>query len=75
MFIPLGILVPTLFKNISKKKVIFICFGVSLSFETIQYIFGLGASDIDDLILNTLGGIIGTLLYFTFLKKLITKQM
>ncbi|EPY2273681.1 VanZ family protein [Clostridium sporogenes] len=73
LFIPLGILVPALFKNISKKKTIFICFGVSLSFEIIQYIIGLGSSDIDDLILNTFGGIIGTLLYFTFLKKIDTK--
>jgi glycopeptide antibiotics resistance protein len=39
-------------------------FGVSILFEIIQFIFGLGASDITDLINNTLGGVIGILIYF-----------
>lgn len=69
LFIPMGVLLPLLFKNISRKKTILICFGVSLFFEVIQYIVGLGASDIDDLILNTLGGIMGAWIYFVFLKK------
>lgn len=31
--------------------------------EIIQYIFGLGVSDIDDVILNTFGGLVGILSY------------
>ncbi|MBU5225153.1 VanZ family protein [Clostridium senegalense] len=70
LFIPLGILLPALFKNINKKKTVFICFGVSLLFEFLQYIIGLGASDIDDVVLNTFGGIIGMFIYFKILKRI-----
>ena len=36
---------------------------MSLSYEIIQYIFAIGASDITDLIGNTLGGICGIFVY------------
>ncbi|MEN2256314.1 VanZ family protein (plasmid) [Paraclostridium benzoelyticum] len=49
------------------KKILPI-FGVSLLFEITQFIFGLGASDITDLINNTLGGAIGILIYFILIK-------
>lgn len=73
LFIPLGILVPTLFKKVNFKNTILICFGVSLAFEIIQYVFSLGASDVDDLILNTFGGFLGLLIYFMCLKKIDNK--
>ncbi|MBZ6006972.1 VanZ family protein [Paraclostridium bifermentans] len=50
-----------------QKKILTI-FGVSLLFEVTQFIFGLGASDITDLINNTLGGAIGILIYFILIK-------
>ena len=37
---------------------------LSLSFEALQYVFALGASDITDLITNTIGGCIGAGLFF-----------
>ena len=37
--------------------------GLSLFFEVTQYIFAIGASDITDVIDNTLGAVIGILLY------------
>lgn len=39
---------------------------VAVAIETVQYIFGLGVSDIDDVILNTFGGVLGMLLYKLF---------
>ncbi|WP_260440996.1 VanZ family protein [Parageobacillus thermoglucosidasius] len=33
--------------------------SLSLTYEMIQLLFGLGSFDVDDLILNTLGGILG----------------
>lgn len=63
IFIPLGIYLP-LFKN--DKRVIInllLIVIVSLFVEIIQGIFGIGASDIDDIILNCLGGWIGILGY------------
>lgn len=38
-------------------------FGVSLLFETIQYVFAIGTSDVTDLISNTLGALAGGAAY------------
>ncbi|WP_287825282.1 VanZ family protein [Clostridium sp.] len=63
IFIPLGIYFP-LFKN--DKRVItnlLFIFIVSLFVEIIQGLLGIGVSDIDDIILNCFGGLIGILGY------------
>jgi len=63
VFIPLSIYLMILKKN----KKIFInmiyVFLISLSVEIIQFIFSLGISDIDDILLNCLGGLIGVFVY------------
>lgn len=64
VFIPLGFLLPILFNNCKRlNNTIFISILVSASIETIQLLFNLGSCDIDDLILNTLGSIIGFVIY------------
>jgi glycopeptide antibiotics resistance protein len=63
IFIPLGTYL-SLFKN--NKRVItnlLFIFKVSLFIEIIQGLLGIGASDIDDIILNCLGGLVGILGY------------
>lgn len=70
IFIPMGILLPALFQRLNVKKTVLTCFLVSLTIEVAQYIFGIGITDIDDLILNTLGAAAGALLFFNFLKKM-----
>ena len=50
-------------------------FLISLSFEIIQWIFSIGVSDITDLLGNTLGGVLGTLLFVLFGKILSKKRM
>ncbi len=67
-FIPLGCYICMLKLDWSFTKKILTIFGVSLLFEIAQFIFGLGASDITDLINNTLGGAIGILIYFILIK-------
>ena len=60
LFIPLGLALPVLFKKIRRFwKVVLICFAVTVFVETIQYAFNFGSFDIDDIILNTFGGICG----------------
>ncbi|MFS0762093.1 VanZ family protein [Peribacillus sp. 1P06PB] len=47
-------------------------FCISFTYEVIQLLFELGSYDTDDMILNTLGGIIGYLpikLFYTVFKK------
>jgi glycopeptide antibiotics resistance protein len=63
LFIPLGIYLP-LFKKDKRVLVnLLFIFIVSLFVEIIQGLLGIGASDIDDIILNCLGGLIGILGY------------
>ena len=63
-FIPLGILLPLVFPFlINGWRVVGFIFGISLLFELTQLVFGVGVFDVDDLILNTAGGLIGYLVY------------
>ena len=63
IFIPLGTYY-SLFRN--NKRVVtnlLFIFIVSLSIEVIQGVLDIGASDIDDILLNCLGGLAGILVY------------
>lgn len=63
-FSPMGFLLPFLFNEIKGVvKVSIISFAISLFFELIQLITNLGSFDVDDIILNTLGAIIGFMVY------------
>ncbi len=63
LFVPLGIYGMTLMREKSGKKATFIVFLTSLAVEIVQYTFKKGVGDIDDIILNVLGGFIGVILY------------
>ncbi|SEM91738.1 VanZ family protein [Lihuaxuella thermophila] len=63
IFIPLGAYLSFFKNNKEGKTNLLFIFAVSLSVEIIQGILGIGASDIDDIILNCLGGWIGILGY------------
>jgi glycopeptide antibiotics resistance protein len=64
MFIPLGIVWPAVFKKLNThRKVITAGAGVSLIIELLQLPFYNRATDIDDLILNSAGFIIGYGIY------------
>ncbi|HTD94483.1 MAG TPA: VanZ family protein [Chitinophagaceae bacterium] len=66
-FIPLGFLLPLLFLPCRRWwKTIAAIFFVSLGFETVQLLTGLGIFDVDDLILNVAGGMIGYILFLLF---------
>lgn len=67
MFIPIGLLIPILFK-VSDLFVISSGFCFSLFIE-ISQLFLIRGTDIDDLIFNTLGSILGLLIYKILLKK------
>jgi glycopeptide antibiotics resistance protein len=64
-FMPMGFFLPLVSKRLSGLiRTAAACAGASLLIEIAQYITGVGAADIDDIILNSLGGILG---YFIFL--------
>ncbi len=67
MFIPIGILIPLIWKTPSKATVL--CgFGCSAFIEITQ-IFLPRSTDVDDLLLNTLGTFIGWMIFYTIRQK------
>ncbi len=65
---PLGIYIEIIFYKWSTTKKILIFLIISLVCEVLQFIFAVGASDITDIINNTLGGIIGFLIFKVIVK-------
>lgn len=63
VFIPVGVFAAMLADNLKFIKMAAVPFGISLFYEITQYIFAVGACDITDLINNTLGGIVGILIF------------
>ena len=68
LFLPLGLLLPILWKSFhSPVRTIFLGFSISLFIEFLQ-IFTYRATDVNDLITNTFGTILGYLLGILMLK-------
>ena len=65
LFIPLG---AGLYSFCPKRKVLWLPFALTLFIETAQFATGLGLAQTDDVIGNTLGGIIGFLMAGQFKK-------
>jgi glycopeptide antibiotics resistance protein len=63
VFIPFGLLLSVNFKGLRFWSKLLVVLGVSITAETIQYLFAIGATDITDVITNTLGGLIGIVGY------------
>ncbi len=61
LFIPFGFLLAQINKQVFRKNVYALIFGFAASsvIETIQLVFHLGECDINDIIANTLGAVIG----------------
>ncbi len=77
---PLGWFLPLLFKVRTAKKVAIISLFVSLSIELVQFLMMIllnssRIASVDDLILNTIGGIIGYYVYKLFLRKLLLNTL
>lgn len=63
IFIPFGGLLSIVNKKASLLTKIVIIFLFSFGIESAQFILGLGATDVTDILTNTLGGIVGLLIY------------
>lgn len=68
VFIPLGIYVSVFFDKLSFGKKILPALCISVLFETMQFVLAIGASDITDIINNTLGSILGIISFILFNK-------
>ncbi len=63
LFVPLGIYLQLFKKDKKILPSIFWVFGISTSVEIIQFVLAIGSADVDDILLNCTGGIIGILFY------------
>ncbi|PMC37409.1 VanZ family protein [Bacillus sp. UMB0899] len=69
-FLPLGVFLPWLFRRMdSFRRVVLGSFLLSMSVEVLQLLFRVGAFDVDDLLLNTLGGGFGFCLFWVVKKS------
>lgn len=75
IFVPFGLLLGVNFKQISFWQKLAVVFSFSFAAEAIQYIFAIGATDITDVITNTLGGFIGLALYELAKKYVDSKKL
>lgn len=63
-FLPYGYILPIIFRNLRNVwSIVFSGFLFSLMVETIQLITKVGCFDVDDLMLNTLGALLGYLAF------------
>lgn len=72
-FIPLGIFIGMLNNASSFFRKLAPIVALTLVYEATQYIFAIGTTDITDIINNTLGGVIGVVIYSLIYKIFGTK--
>ena len=75
IFVPLGLLLGVNLKVTDiRRKLTYIC-ALTLGVEITQYAFAIGRTDITDVIANTLGGLIGLLLYDAVKRHIQSKKL
>jgi glycopeptide antibiotics resistance protein len=75
VFIPLGLLLGANLRQLSFGWKLMLIFGFSASVEMLQYVFAIGRTDITDVIMNTIGGLLGLALYSLFGKFVDNKKL
>ena len=63
IFMPFGFFMPMASKYRSLFSTVFYSFALSLCVETFQLVTKVGSFDVDDLLLNTIGGLAGYILF------------
>lgn len=69
-FIPFGFMLPRISERVRTWYLtLLLSFAFSLMVETVQLIWHVGSFDVDDLLLNTIGGVLGYVAYQIFSGK------
>ncbi len=69
-FIPFGFLLPYLTGQPQKvMEIVLVGFLLSFAIEFLQYALGTGESEVDDVLLNTFGTLIGFLIYRAYINR------
>jgi glycopeptide antibiotics resistance protein len=75
VFIPFGLLLSLNFKTTARWRLPIVVVVFSAAVETLQYLLAIGTSDATDVVMNTLGGLTGILLYRLTNKGMTTKTL
>lgn len=70
IFVPLGLYLSVLFEKSALLKKVAMVVATSVLFEIVQYVFAVGATDIMDVINNTVGGCVGIAVGWSAMKLL-----
>lgn len=71
LFIPLGVLIPLLNRKFMKSMLfIVMILAVLLSVELLQMVTKVGSFDVDDILLNTIGAVMGLAITKRYIKRL-----
>lgn len=68
LFVPLPFILIILFRISSRLKLVLIGMGLSLAIECTQYFLRIGIPDIDDVLLNTTGVVVGIVAWMLLFK-------
>lgn len=63
IFMPFGYFLPMASRYRSFFSTLYASFGLSLCIEVFQFVTRVGSFDVDDLLLNTIGGILGHIIF------------
>ncbi|MBS6642559.1 MAG: VanZ family protein [Clostridiaceae bacterium] len=75
-FIPFGFFLPVVSRRGRRwYNTFLLAFSLSLCIETTQLIFKVGSFDVDDLLLNTIGGIVGFICYRIIQKARVRRKL
>ncbi len=69
LYIPLGYLLPFVFERLKPWQIVAVALGCSVMTEVIQLIGKIGWFEFDDMLNNTMGCVIGLLIYETVMRK------
>ena len=69
LYIPLGYLLPFTFEKLQPRQVVLIALACSTLTEITQLVFRIGWFEFDDMLNNTMGALIGLILYWYLLRR------
>ncbi len=72
--VPIGFLVPLLYEKLTWKKSLILAVATGLTLEVLQVVLHVGIFDIDDVILNALGVMIGFWMFQAFSNRFISNS-
>jgi glycopeptide antibiotics resistance protein len=68
LFVPIGFLVPVIYRKMTWQKSLALAVAAGLAIEGMEVVFRVGVFDIDDVILNAFGVMIGYWVFAVFVK-------